>query len=76
MDGRRVCAVLPSLLERARQTDTNLELLFHPGRVSRAEDCLNPELPGFVAFSCGEGRDVEHDALRSAALAAALEGTA
>lgn len=76
MDERRVCAVLPSLLERSRQAGTNLELLFHPGRVSCAEDCLNPELPGFVAFSCGEGRDVEHDALRSSALSAALEGAA
>lgn len=68
MDERRVEAVWPGLLERAQKDGTALELLFHPGRVARAEDCLNPALKGFVSFSCGEGRDVERDALCSATL--------
>lgn len=68
MDEHRVAAVWPGLVGQARRAGTDLELLFHPGRVARPEDCLNPALPGFVAFSCGEGRDVEHDALCSKTL--------
>lgn len=70
MDEKRVAAVYPRLREVAEERGTALELLFHPGRVDAPEHCLNPALPGFVAFSCGEGRDVEHDALRSEALLA------
>lgn len=73
MDEERVCRVLPALAEEAGHRDMALELLFHPGRVGSAAECLNPALPGFVEFSCGEGRDVEHDALRSPKLAHALE---
>ncbi len=68
MDEKRVAAVFPRLKEVADARGMDLELLFHPGRVDAPEHCLNPGLPGFVEFSCGEGRDVEHDALRSAAL--------
>ncbi len=71
MDEARVSAVFPYLVDVAEKRDMGLELLFHPGRVDAPEHCLNPALPGFVEFSCGEGRDVEHDALRSDALAAA-----
>lgn len=73
MDQGRVAAVLPGLTECAREQNMALELLFHPGRVASAEECLNPALPGFAEFSCGEGRDVEHDALRSGELAAAFD---
>ena len=73
MDEKRVAAVLPELAAGARSRGMALELLFHPGRVASAAECLNPSLPGFVEFSCSEGRDVEHDALRSAELARALE---
>ena len=72
MDEGRVCRVLPALTEEAGRRGMALELLFHPGRVGSAAECLNPSLPGFVEFSCGEGRDVEHDALRSPELARAL----
>lgn len=65
MDEHRVEAVWPRLMECAERGGTSLELLFHPGRVQRAEDCLNPALKGFVRFSCGDGRDVERDALCS-----------
>jgi chitin disaccharide deacetylase len=71
MDAERVSAVYPHLRDVAEKRGCALELLFHPGRVAAPELCLNPELPGFVEFSCGEGRDVEHDALQSAELAAA-----
>ena len=71
MDAERVSAVYPRLREVAEKRDMALELLFHPGRVDAPEHCLNPDLPGFVEFSCGEGRDVEHTALQSDALAAA-----
>ena len=73
MDQRRVSCVLPALTDEARRRDMSLELLFHPGRVASATECLNPALPGFVEFSCGEGRDVEHDALRSEELRASFE---
>ena len=72
MDKARVSAVLPGLAEEAQRRGMGLELLFHPGRVDAPEHCLNPSLPGFVEFSCGEGRDIEHEALRSAELAAAF----
>ncbi len=72
MDENRVAAVLPGLTSVAEKRDMQLELLFHPGRVNDARQCLNPDLPGFVEFSCGEGRDVEHDALLSAKLAQAV----
>lgn len=74
MDEARVCRVLPALASKAGEKGMALELLFHPGRVASAGECLNPALPGFVEFSCGEGRDVEHDALRSEGLRASLEG--
>ena len=70
MDEKRVAAVYPHLREVADARGMALELLFHPGRVDAPEHCLNPALPGFVEFSCGEGRDVEHAALRSEALLA------
>ncbi len=70
MDEKRVAAVYPRLREVADARGMALELLFHPGRVDAPEHCLNPALPGFVEFSCGEGRDVEHDALQSEALLA------
>ena len=73
MDEERVCRVLPALASKAGEKGMALELLFHPGRVASAGECLNPALPGFVEFSCGEGRDVEHDALRSEGLRASLE---
>ena len=73
MDQGRVSCVLPALTDEARRRDMSLELLFHPGRVASATECLNPALPGFVEFSCGEGRDVEHDALRSEELRASFE---
>lgn len=72
MDQERVARVLPALADEARKRDMPLELLFHPGRVASVAECLNPALPGFVDFSCGEGRDVEHDALRSEELRASL----
>ncbi len=70
MDEKRVAAVYPRLREVADAHGMALELLFHPGRVDAPEHCLNPGLPGFVEFSCGEGRDVEHAALQSDALIA------
>ncbi len=70
MDEKRVAAVYPHLREVAEMRGMALELLFHPGRVDAPEHCLNPALPGFVEFSCGEGRDVEHDALQSDAILA------
>ena len=73
MDQGRVSCVLPALTDEARRREMPLELLFHPGRVASATECLNPALPGFVEFSCGEGRDVEHDALRSEELRASFE---
>ena len=72
MDQERVAAVLPGLAQVAEKRGMQLELLFHPGRVNDARQCLNPDLPGFVEFSCGEGRDVEHDALLSVQLAQAV----
>lgn len=74
MDQDRVAAVLSGLAQVAEKRGMQLELLFHPGRVNDARQCLNPDLPGFVEFSCGEGRDVEHDALLSTKLAAAVAG--
>lgn len=76
MDEARVAAVFPYLRDVADERGMALELLFHPGRVDAPEHCLNPALPGFVEFSCGEGRDVEHDALRSDALAEAAASVA
>ena len=73
MDQERVSCVLPALAAEAGKQGMPLELLFHPGRVASAAECLNPVLPGFVEFSCGEGRDVEHDALRSEELRASFE---
>lgn len=73
MDQGRVSKVLPALVDEATRREMSLELLFHPGRVASAEECLNPRLPGFVEFSCGEGRDIEHDALRSEELRASFE---
>lgn len=70
MDAARVREVYPGLRKAAEDRGMALELLFHPGRVTKAADCLNPALPGFVEFSCGEGRDVEWEALRSPELAA------
>lgn len=70
MDEVRVAAVYPYLREVAEKRGCALELLFHPGRVDAPEHCLNPALPGFVDFSCGEGRDVEQAALRSESLLA------
>ena len=70
MDAERVSAVYPRLRDVAEKRGMALELLFHPGRVDAPEHCLNPDLPGFVEFSCGEGRDVEHAALQSGVLAA------
>lgn len=65
MDEGRVRAVLPALKAEAERQNMTLELLFHPGRVASAAECLNPDLPGFVAFSCSEGRDVEWNALHA-----------
>lgn len=73
MTAERVGRVLPQLAHTACKQGRSLEVLFHPGRVARPQDCLNPNLPGFVAFSCGEGRDLEAAALRDPSLVQAFK---
>lgn len=72
MDEDRVSAVLPGLAQVAEKRGMKLELLFHPGRENDPMQCLNPNLPGFVEFSCSEGRDTEHNALLSKKLQEAV----
>lgn len=62
MDAMRVGRLLPHLRDYAERRDLRTELLFHPGSIA-PEDCLNPELTGFVAFYNSEGREHEREAL-------------
>lgn len=63
MTAENVATVFMPFWEEALDQGRPLELLFHPGGIDRAEDCLNPALPGFVEFYRSEFRRLEGDAL-------------
>lgn len=54
---RRFCTL-------AEQRGMDVEFLFHPGGMSQASECLDPQLEGFVDFYLSEGRRLEGEALQ------------
>ena len=64
MTADNVASVFESFWNLSCSQGRPLELLFHPGGIEQAEDCLNPALPGFVAFYQSEYRNLEGEALR------------
>ena len=65
MDIERLAVLKPAFEHYAQRRHAPLEFLFHPGAVTTATECLDPQLSGFVDFYLSEGRSIE---------AAALEG--
>lgn len=49
--------------ELAAPESKDIELLFHPGGISDADECLNPDLKGFVNFYASQNRAKEAEAL-------------
>ncbi|MCI2174027.1 MAG: ChbG/HpnK family deacetylase [Atopobiaceae bacterium] len=74
MDSTRVPEVYGELARRAERDGMDLELLFHPGGVASADECLNPSLTGFTAFYLSPGRDAEYHALREMRLETSTSG--
>lgn len=60
-----VQSALPSFEAYAARHARDLELLFHPGPIDRAEDSLDPELTGFVQAETSPYRWKEHEALQA-----------
>lgn len=55
--------VLGRFEEYAASRGMPVEFLFHPGGVESADECLNPELPGFVRFYSSSMRAREAEAI-------------
>ncbi len=63
MDGKRVKKVLPGFIKKADKKHLDVEILFHPGRVSHITGCLNPNNSELCSAQLSPNRDIEHDAL-------------
>ena len=63
MNADNVRGVLDEFKRLALEQVRPLELLFHPGGIDDPAECLNPSLPGFVAFYQSTGRSDEAEAL-------------
>lgn len=63
MDYDRVKALLKGFEKIAEKQGRDLEVLFHPGRVSEAKECLNPGNGDLVRAQLSENHEKEHDAL-------------
>ncbi|MDO4182467.1 MAG: ChbG/HpnK family deacetylase [Coriobacteriia bacterium] len=68
LSGRMELVVQHGLLDRfqayAAERGRALEVLFHPGGMDNAQDCLDPQLKGFVDFYLSPHRGLEAAALR------------
>lgn len=65
MNARDVSRLLPAMARYAKKHGDALELLFHPGMLNNAEECLDREKERFVAFNLSPKRRVEFDALHA-----------
>ena len=63
MNASNVRGVLDEFKRMASDQARPLELLFHPGGIDDPAECMNPALPGFVAFYQSTGRNDEAEAL-------------
>lgn len=63
MDLERVSALLGDFVRIAEKQGRDLEVLFHPGRVAEASECLNPNNAELVNAQLSENHEKEHDAL-------------
>lgn len=60
-----VARVAQAFKDYAAARKMPVEFLFHPGGVSDAGECLNPNLPGFVAFYTSPNRAAEAEAAKT-----------
>ena len=65
MTADNVQSVFDRLVSDAASRNLDLEVLFHPGVVDEASQCLNPALSGFVEFSTSKNRMLEAQTLKS-----------
>ena len=68
MTAEHVNRIARSFKEYAAAKHLPVEFLFHPGGVESAAECLNPALPGFVAFYTSPNRSAEAEAVRLLAI--------
>lgn len=65
MDSERVKKVLPRFVKKCEKTDSDLEVLFHPGTMLESELTEEFTKPGFNKFHLSEDRSVERKSLES-----------
>lgn len=63
MEADAVSRILPDFVKLARRRGMDLELLFHPGRLHAASECLDAKKSDFVRFNLSKNRDLEYAAL-------------
>ena len=68
MTKENVGRVAPAFKRYAAAKGMPVEFLFHPGGVGSADECLNPELAGFVDFYVSPNRAAEAEAVKTLAL--------
>ena len=66
MDKDRVAKLYPSMLERAEADGRNLEILFHPGRMTDDEEYRGIPKKSADDFYLSAGRDIEKEGARCA----------
>ncbi len=61
MDRRRVSIIRPALCKIAEKKGLPVEILAHPGGVTKPDDLLDPKNAGCVQFYLSNGRNVDHE---------------
>lgn len=65
MDEKRVMKVFPHFYKIAKNKNSDLELLFHPGFIEQNEEFMDPHKESFKEFYLSKGRKMEKNALTS-----------
>ena len=60
----RLKKVLPNFIKKAEKQDRNIELLFHPGTMSKSELTSEFKKEGFNEFHLSENRKIEYNTLK------------
>ncbi len=61
MDRKRVLIIRPALCKIAEKRGLPVEILAHPGGVTKPDDLLDPGNAGCVEFYLSSGRNVDHE---------------
>ena len=63
MDRKRVERILPKYVEFAEKSNSDIEVLFHPGYISKSESDFTDKNIVFEKFYFSENRKTEHDSV-------------